>query len=41
MDREYVTAVDDNSEPKFLPVVSERARTKLDRIAASKTRLPE
>ncbi|XMN10863.1 MobF family relaxase [Streptomyces griseobrunneus] len=38
LEHEYVTAVDDNGEAKFLPVVSERARTKLNRIAARKTR---
>ncbi|MFD3778173.1 MobF family relaxase [Streptomyces sp. NPDC058612] len=41
LEREYVTAVDDNGESKFLPVVSERARTKLGRIAARKTRPPK
>ncbi|WP_406514539.1 relaxase domain-containing protein (plasmid) [Streptomyces sp. NBC_00161] len=41
LEREYVTAVDDNGEPKFLPVVSERARIKLDQIAARKTRPPK
>ncbi|MER6639655.1 hypothetical protein ABT285_29475 [Streptomyces microflavus] len=38
LEHEYVTAVDDNGEPKFLPVVSERARARLNRIAARKTR---
>ncbi|WP_158727425.1 relaxase domain-containing protein [Streptomyces sp. NRRL S-31] len=38
LEHEYVTAVDDDGEPKFLPVVSERARAKLNRIAARKTR---
>ncbi|WP_208903156.1 relaxase domain-containing protein [Streptomyces incarnatus] len=37
LEHEYVTAVDDG-EPKFLPVVSERARAKLNQIAARKTR---
>ncbi|OLO25537.1 hypothetical protein PZ61_0238335 [Streptomyces sp. MNU77] len=40
LEHEYVTAVDDNGEPRFLPVVSERARAKLERIAARKTRPP-
>lgn len=38
LEYEYVTAVDDDGEPKFLPVVSERARAKLNTIAARKTR---
>ncbi|MDJ1645212.1 MobF family relaxase [Streptomyces pakalii] len=38
LEHEYVTAVDDDGEPKYLPVVSERARTKLNTIAARKTR---
>ncbi|MFD8960295.1 MobF family relaxase [Streptomyces anulatus] len=41
LEHEYVTAVDDNGEPQFLPVVSERARAKLERIAARKTRPPK
>ncbi|MBT1188342.1 hypothetical protein HET69_31290 [Streptomyces sp. CJ_13] len=41
MEREYVTAVDDKGEPRFLPVVSERARTKLNQIAARKSRSPK
>ncbi|MFB7552624.1 MobF family relaxase [Streptomyces sp. NPDC056154] len=41
LEREYVTAVDDDGEPKFLPVVSERARAKLGQIAARKTRPPK
>ncbi|MCX4538418.1 relaxase domain-containing protein (plasmid) [Streptomyces sp. NBC_00841] len=41
LEAEYVTAVDDDGELKFLPVVSERARTKLNRIAARKTRPPK
>lgn len=41
LETEYVTAVDDDGELKFLPVVSERARTKLNRIAARKTRPPK
>ncbi|MFJ4917686.1 MobF family relaxase [Streptomyces sp. NPDC088726] len=41
LEHEYVTAVDDNGEPKFLPVVSERARAKLNAIAARKTRPPK
>ncbi|MEU4800225.1 MobF family relaxase [Streptomyces sp. NPDC023327] len=38
LEHEYVTAVDDDGEPLFLPVVSERARAKLNQIAARKTR---
>ncbi|WP_146228961.1 MobF family relaxase [Streptomyces sp. NWU339] len=38
LEHEYVTSVDDDGEPRFLPVVSERARAKLNRIAARKTR---
>ncbi len=41
LEHEYVTAVDDDGEPKFLPVVSERARAKLNTIAARKTRPPK
>ncbi|MFE9700596.1 MobF family relaxase [Streptomyces sp. NPDC006270] len=41
LEHEYVTAVDDNGDPKYLPVVSERARAKLERIAARKTRPPK
>lgn len=41
LEHEYVTAVDDNGDPRFLPVVSERARAKLERIAARKTRPPK
>ncbi|MFJ8546282.1 relaxase domain-containing protein [Streptomyces sp. NPDC093586] len=41
LEHEYVTAVDDDGEPLFLPVVSERARAKLNRIAARKTRPPK
>lgn len=41
LEHEYVTAVDDNGDPKFLPVVSERARAKLERIAARRTRPPK
>lgn len=37
LEHEYVTAVDDGA-PRFLPVVSERARAKLNQIAARKTR---
>ncbi|MGW2426167.1 hypothetical protein ACWC0C_44395 [Streptomyces sp. NPDC001709] len=37
----YVTAVDEDGEPKSLPVVSERARAKLNGIAAKMTRLPK
>ncbi|MEI7029633.1 MobF family relaxase [Streptomyces pratensis] len=41
LEHEYVTAVDDNGEPRFLPVISERARAKLNAIAARKTRPPK
>ncbi|WP_186784524.1 MobF family relaxase [Streptomyces sp. CBG33] len=38
LEHEYVTAVDDDGDPRFLPVVSDRARAKLNQIAARKTR---
>ncbi|MFQ6199426.1 relaxase domain-containing protein [Streptomyces sp. NPDC000405] len=38
LEREYVTATDDDGHLKFAPAVSERARAKLNRIAARKTR---
>ncbi len=41
LEHQYVTAVDDDGEPRFLPVVSERARAKLNQIAARKTRPPK
>ncbi|UZK58726.1 relaxase domain-containing protein [Streptomyces drozdowiczii] len=41
LEHEYVTAVDDDGEPRFLPVVSERARAKMNQIAARKTRPPK
>ncbi|MCX4970978.1 relaxase domain-containing protein [Streptomyces sp. NBC_00654] len=41
LEHEYVTAVDDDGEPKFLPVVSERTRAKLNGIAAKMTRPPK
>ncbi len=41
LEHEYVTAVNDDGEPKFLPVVSERARAKLNGIAAKMTRPPK
>ncbi|TVP35673.1 hypothetical protein A3L22_30330 [Streptomyces griseus subsp. griseus] len=41
LEHEYVTAVADDGEPRFLPVVSERARAKLNAIAARKTRPPK
>ncbi|MFE9455036.1 relaxase domain-containing protein [Streptomyces sp. NPDC006739] len=41
LEHEYVTAVDDDGEPRFLPVVSERSRAKLNQIAARKTRPPK
>ncbi|MEU9481693.1 relaxase domain-containing protein [Streptomyces sp. NPDC048191] len=40
LEHEYVTAVDDG-EPRFLPVVTERARAKLNRIAAKTARPPK
>ncbi|WP_422129617.1 MobF family relaxase [Streptomyces misionensis] len=39
LEHEYVTAVDD--EPRFLPVISERARAKLNQMAARKARPPK
>ncbi|MGW7317391.1 MobF family relaxase [Streptomyces sp. NPDC054865] len=41
LEHEYVTAVDDDGEPKFQPVVSETARAKLNAMAARKTRPPK
>lgn len=41
LEHEYVTAVKDDGTLKFLPVVSERARAKLNQIAARKTRPPK
>ncbi|MFF5638278.1 MobF family relaxase [Streptomyces sp. NPDC012825] len=41
LEHEYVTAVDEDGNLKFAPVVSEQARTKLNRIAARKTRPPK
>ncbi|MCX4799889.1 relaxase domain-containing protein [Streptomyces sp. NBC_01242] len=38
LEHEYVTATDDDGTLKFAPVVSERARAKMNRIAARKTR---
>ncbi|MCG0283996.1 MobF family relaxase [Streptomyces sp. PSAA01] len=38
LEHEYVTATDDDGNLKFGPVVSERARARLNRIAARKTR---
>lgn len=38
LEHEYVIAVDDDGELKFLPVVSERARAKMNQMAAHKTR---
>ncbi|MGR6968032.1 hypothetical protein ACU639_00065 [Streptomyces cynarae] len=40
LEHEYVTAVDDDT-PRFLPAVPDRARVKLNRIAAKMTRLPK
>ncbi|MFJ8465018.1 relaxase domain-containing protein [Streptomyces swartbergensis] len=37
LEHEYVTATDEDGNLKFAPVVSERARAKLNRIAARKT----
>lgn len=41
LEHEYVTAVKDDGTLKFLPVVSETARAKLNQIAARKTRPPK
>ncbi|MFK0050455.1 MobF family relaxase [Streptomyces sp. NPDC090741] len=41
LETEYVTAVDDDGELKYLPAVSERARVELMRMAAHKTRPPK
>ncbi|MFH9118388.1 MobF family relaxase [Streptomyces globisporus] len=41
LEHEYVTAVDEDGELRFLPVVSERARAKLNQIAVRKTRPPK
>ncbi|MEU6371124.1 relaxase domain-containing protein [Streptomyces sp. NPDC046931] len=41
LEHEYVTAVDDDGNPKFAPEVSEQARAKLNRIAAKMTRPPK
>ncbi|MGA4980287.1 MobF family relaxase [Streptomyces cinereoruber] len=41
LEHEYVTAVDEDGNLKFASVVSEEARTKLNRIAARKTRPPK
>ncbi|WP_435206932.1 MobF family relaxase [Streptomyces sp. bgisy104] len=41
LEHEYVTAVDEDGNLKFGPVISEEARTKLNRIAARKTRPPK
>ncbi|MFJ9634864.1 MobF family relaxase [Streptomyces sp. NPDC101175] len=38
LEHEYVTATDDDGNLKFAPVVSERARARLNRVAARKTR---
>ncbi|MFE7652227.1 relaxase domain-containing protein [Streptomyces bottropensis] len=40
LEHEYVTAVDDDGELKFLPVVSERARAKLNGMAAARPARP-
>ncbi|MFC9431660.1 MobF family relaxase [Streptomyces sp. NPDC056987] len=41
LEHEYITAVDDDGELKYLPAVSERARVELMRMAAHKTRPPK
>lgn len=41
LEHEYVTAVKDDGTLKYLPVVSETARAKLNQIAARKTRPPK
>ncbi|WP_344531179.1 MobF family relaxase, partial [Streptomyces rectiviolaceus] len=41
LEHEYVTAVDDDGNWKFAPEVSERARAKLNQIAARMTRPPK
>ncbi|MEV8452562.1 relaxase domain-containing protein [Streptomyces sp. NPDC052095] len=41
LEHEYVTTVDGDGDLKFLPVVSERARAKMNQIAARKTRPPK
>ncbi|WP_331762327.1 relaxase domain-containing protein (plasmid) [Streptomyces sp. NBC_01520] len=41
LEHEYVTAVKDDGTLKFLPVVSERARAKLNAMAARMTRPPK
>ncbi|MFJ9588749.1 MobF family relaxase [Streptomyces acidicola] len=38
LEHEYVTSTDDDGNVKFAPVASERARAKLNRVAARKTR---
>ncbi|MEW1552285.1 MobF family relaxase, partial [Streptomyces tsukubensis] len=38
LEREYVTAVDEDGNPKYAPVVSERARARLNKMAARQTR---
>ncbi|MGW5497718.1 relaxase domain-containing protein [Streptomyces olivaceoviridis] len=41
LEHEYVTAVDDDGEPRFLPGVSEQARAQLNRMAAKMARPPK
>ncbi|MFI2215169.1 MobF family relaxase [Streptomyces sp. NPDC020141] len=41
LEYQYVTAVDDQGNPKFAPRVSERARAKLNKMAARQTRPPK
>ncbi|MFB8351516.1 MobF family relaxase [Streptomyces niveus] len=41
LETEYVTAVGDDGELKYLPAVSERARVHLNKMAAHKTRPPK
>ncbi|MFJ9790629.1 relaxase domain-containing protein [Streptomyces globosus] len=40
LEHEYLTAVDDDGEPRFRPVVSQRARAKMKQISARKARPP-
>ncbi|MFF8960776.1 MobF family relaxase [Streptomyces sp. NPDC014894] len=41
LEHQYVTAVDDQGNPKFAPAVSERARARLNAMAARQTRPPK
>ncbi|MFE4423965.1 hypothetical protein [Streptomyces sp. NPDC056817] len=40
LEHQYVTVVDGDGKPRFLPVVFERARAKLNRIVAKMNRPP-